>query len=76
MAHEEKTNSPEPQYFLTHPLFGEKQVTKKEWIEEERRQGFVSKFGPDHPATGGFGTSGGISGSIRYTTQKNAPDQE
>lgn len=59
------TDTRTPTYYLTHPAFGTKKVTKEEWIAEESRQGFRSKFGPGHPATGGF-SAGGVSGSIRY----------
>lgn len=56
-----------PIYFLTHPLFGTKEVTKEQFIAEERNQGFYPKSGrPDDCATGGFGTLHGINGSIRY----------
>lgn len=58
-------------YFLSHPIFGEKEVSKKEFIAAERQAGFHSKFGPDECATGGFGVSGGLSGSVRYVKEEN-----
>jgi len=51
-------------YFLEHPVFGSKEVTKEEWISAERAAGFHPKFGGDGPATGGF-SGNGMSGSIR-----------
>lgn len=54
------------EYFLSHPQLGEKQVTKKEFINAERAAGFRSKSGSmDDCATGGF-SGNGISGSIKY----------
>ena len=53
----------EYEYFLKHTVFGEKQVTKEEWLSAERSAGFYPKYG-DGPATGGF-SSGGLSGYIR-----------
>lgn len=55
-----------PHYFLTHPVFGTKEVTKEQYIAEERRLGFFPKSGrPDDCATGSFG-SGGAGGFVRY----------
>jgi len=51
-------------YFLEHPIFGKKQVTKEEWISAERSAGFHPKHGGDGPATGGF-SGNGISGTMR-----------
>ena len=51
-------------YFLEHPVFGSKQVTKEEWITAERAAGFHPKYGGDGPATGGF-SGNGMRGSIR-----------
>jgi hypothetical protein len=65
MSSQNSTDTRKPTYYLTHPAFGTKKVSREEWIAEESRQGFRSKFGPGHPATGGF-SSGGVSGSIRY----------
>jgi hypothetical protein len=65
MSTQDKLSTGQPTYYLTHPDFGTKKVTREEWIAEESRQGFRSKFGPGHPATGGF-SAGGVSGSIRY----------
>jgi len=55
--------SEEYSYFLEHPVFGSKEVTKEEWISAERAAGFHPKFG-DGPATGGF-SGNGMSGSIK-----------
>lgn len=52
------------EYFLEHKIFGEKKVTREEWISAEREAGFYPKYGGDGPATGGF-SGNGISGSIR-----------
>lgn len=54
-------------YFLKAEGFGEKQVTKKEWIKAERNAGFRPKMASTEPnymkvcATAGF-TSGNMSG--------------
>jgi hypothetical protein len=53
------------------------QVTKSEWIRAERSAGFRPKMSSDHPeymdtyATGGFGSSYGIAGSL--TVDGNPP---
>jgi hypothetical protein len=53
-------------YYLSHSLFGEREVTREQFIAAERAAGFYPKFGqPDDLATGGF-SSGDISGSIRH----------
>lgn len=42
-------------------------VTKEEYIRAEQRNGFHSKFGPDHPATASFGNSAtGDHGRVTY----------
>lgn len=56
-----------PYYFLSHPLLGEKQVTKEEFIAAERAAGFHSKAGPGHCATGGFGGLSSLSGRVGNT---------
>lgn len=56
-------------YFIEHTLFGEKEVSKEEFIKAERSAGFRSKFGPDNLATGGF-SSGDISGTIKYVKEE------
>lgn len=48
-------------YYLTLLDGPEREVTRGDFIEAERSAGFYSKFGPDHPATGGF-SNGTISG--------------
>lgn len=40
------------------------EVTKEEFMGAEKGSGFYSKF-PGSPATGGFGSSNGVSGSVR-----------
>lgn len=56
----------QPRYFLSHSLFGEREVTKDQYIAAERMAGFHPKSGKsDDLATGGF-SSGDISGSVRY----------
>ncbi|WP_391557166.1 hypothetical protein [Robertmurraya sp.] len=56
----------EVKYFLSHPQFGEKEVTKEEFIKAERAAGFRPKSGRDDVcATGGF-SGKGLSGSVRY----------
>lgn len=49
-------------FFLSHPAFGEKEVTKEEFIAAERAAGFFPKSGSG-VATGGFG-SGDIRGRV------------
>jgi hypothetical protein len=54
-------------YFLSHPAFGEKEVTQSEFIRAERDAGFYPKSGSG-VATGGFGFgSGGVSGRVETT---------
>lgn len=60
-------------YFLEHPVYGVKQVTKEEWISAERSAGFYPKGGGDGPATGGFSSYGGIRGFIRPTRKTSLP---
>jgi hypothetical protein len=58
-------------YFLKHDVFGEKEVTREEWIKAERAAGFRPKCASTdprywtEPATGGW-SSGNTSGSIIY----------
>lgn len=52
-------------YFLSHPMFGEKEVTLEEFITAEKAAGFYSKTGVG-PATGGFGVYGGVSGRVQH----------
>lgn len=52
-------------FFLSHPAFGEKEVTKEEFIAAERAAGFFPKSGSG-VATGGFG-SGDILGRVETT---------
>ncbi|EAM7657038.1 hypothetical protein GSB13_003858 [Salmonella enterica] len=52
-------------YFLSHPAFGEKEVTQEEFINAERAAGFYPKSGSG-VATGGFG-SGDIRGRVETT---------
>lgn len=52
-------------YFLSHPAFGEKEVTQAEFIRAERAAGFYPKSGSG-VATGGFGY-GDISGRVETT---------
>lgn len=49
-------------FFLSHRVFGEKEVTQDEFIAAERSAGFYPKSGSG-VATGGFGC-GDISGRI------------
>lgn len=51
-------------YFLSY-LGMEKEVTKQEYMEAERKAGFRSKF-PGEPATSSFGSSEGVNGRIEY----------
>ena len=62
-------------YFLKVVLGGEtveREVSLKEWCKAERAAGFRPKMASDDPrymttpATGGFGGSSGISGSIKF----------
>jgi len=54
------------QFFLSHPAFGEKEVTRQEYIQAERAAGFYPRSGDrDALATGGFSTHGGISGRVK-----------
>ncbi|MCR3717804.1 hypothetical protein M8453_25040 [Citrobacter freundii] len=52
-------------YFLSHPAFGEKEVTQAEFIRAERAAGFYPKSGSG-VATGGFGC-GDICGRVETT---------
>lgn len=45
------------------------EVTKAQFIAAEQNVGFYSKFGPNHPATGGF-SGNGIRGRIDYETEE------
>jgi len=62
-------------YFLTVTIAGEKierEVSLEEFCNAERQAGFRPKLSSDNPqymttpATGGFGSSSGISGHIHY----------
>ena len=58
-------------YFLKHDIFGEKEVSKEDFIKAERAAGFYPKSGrPDDCATGGFGQYGGLSGYIKYSQEE------
>ena len=63
-------------YFLSVKLGEEtieREVSKEEFCRAERAAGFRPKISSDDPrymttcATGGFSSSGGISGYVRYT---------
>ncbi len=57
-------------YFLKHPVLGEKEVTREEFIAAEREAGYSPKSGnPNDLATGGFGSRFGMTGSIRYVKE-------
>lgn len=56
-------------YFIKHALFGEKEVSKEEFIKAERAAGFRSKFGINNLATGGF-TSGDVTGRVEYLEEE------
>lgn len=50
------------------------EVSKERYVEAERAAGFISKFGPEHPATAGFSKTEGkrtVHGKIVYG-KKNA----
>lgn len=51
-------------YFLSY-LGMEKEVTKQEYMDAERKAGFRSKF-PGEPATASFGSGEGVNGRIEY----------
>lgn len=55
-------------YFLSYKGM-EKEVSREEWIKAERDAGFRSKFGDDKEATGGFGSSNGVSGRVEYVKE-------
>jgi len=61
-------------YFLEF-MGMKKEVSKQEWIQAERAAGFRPKCSCergqkcDHEATGGFGSSQGVQGSIQYTKE-------
>ena len=60
-------------YFIKCDGFGEKEVTKDEYIKFERQAGFRPKFGYG-VATGGF-SSGAISGRVEYNSlQPSQPE--
>jgi hypothetical protein len=63
-----KTKKTIKKYFLEF-MGMKKEVTRGEFISAERAAGFRSKFGDDHEATGGFGSSSGVKGSIEYTKE-------
>lgn len=72
--------SEQERYFLSHPVFGEKEVTREEWVKAERQAGFRPPCLSDNPrywtepATGGFYSNAGVSGRIEYissSTTKN-----
>lgn len=50
------------------------EVTREQFIAAEQAAGFQSKFGPNHPATGGF-TGGGMRGRVEYVTEQPRPEQ-
>lgn len=50
------------------------EVTRTQFIAAEQAAGFRSKFGPNHPATGGFG-GGGMRGRVEYVTEQSRPEQ-
>jgi hypothetical protein len=58
----------QPHYYISYKGLGEKEVTLEEFIRAEQQHGFHSKFGKDHPATGGF-SSGDFSGTVQYLEQ-------
>lgn len=56
-------------YYLSHTLFGAREVSRSQFIDAERKAGFHPKSGrPDDLATAGF-SRGDISGSIRHDRQ-------
>lgn len=55
-------------YFLEF-MGMKKEVTREEWIKAERAAGFRPKGGGDEEATGGFGSSQGVNGSIEYVKE-------
>ncbi|EFU5438376.1 hypothetical protein HT774_004154 [Salmonella enterica] len=57
-------------YFLSHPAFGEKEVTQEEFISAERAAGFYPKSGSG-VATGGFSC-----GDIRGRTELSRLEEE
>lgn len=48
------------------------EVSKEQFINAEQAAGFHSKFGPSHPATGGF-SGRGMAGRIEYVTTEEQP---
>lgn len=47
------------------------EVTREEFIRIEQANGFFSKFGFDHPATGGF-SANGVRGKVTYGPEEKA----
>lgn len=45
------------------------EVTREEFIRIEQANGFFSKFGFDHPATGGF-SANGVRGRVEYDPEE------
>lgn len=69
-----KNKSPQavPVYYLSHPVFGEKECTREQFIAAERAAGFRPKSNdPDEVATGGF-NGGGMTGRVSYRTVQEA----
>ncbi|HHA2249955.1 TPA: hypothetical protein ACOEHG_004897 [Enterobacter ludwigii] len=57
-------------YFISHSVFGEREVTQAEFISAERAAGFYPKSGSG-VATGGF-SSGDISGRTELIKMEDA----
>lgn len=56
-------------FFVTEPGRDEQEVSEAEWCQVENANGFHSKFGSGHPATGGFTGPNGTHGRVTYTPQ-------
>lgn len=58
-------------YILSHPAFGDREVSRSEYIAAERAAGFRPKSGNDDDlATGSF-SGGGIEGRVEHVTDED-----
>lgn len=63
MASDEKITPEQPYGWVRRNDGPWELVTRQEWINAERSAGFRSKFGPNEPATAGFGSDRDAAGN-------------